>query len=262
MSLRISTLALGIKFGPKLISIGAKLLKSAKAMKLGLAGASLVSYAWLLSWQFAVVILLSLIIHEYGHVRAMKAVGIPTKGFYLIPFFGGAAVPERAFQSRNEEQFVAIAGPIFGLAQAVFFYAIFELTQHPLAAALAAWVALLNLINLLPISPLDGGRILKSITFSMGSWVGNLFIGGALLTATCAMIALKSWALGIIVFLAFLELLWMRHTCAYSYTPNMTFRQSLSCLGLYLLTATGLVLVLYGCASIPEARLALELLQD
>ena len=262
MSLRVSTIALGVKFGPKLASIGAKLLQSAKATKLGLAGASMASYSWLLSWEFALVILLSLVVHEYGHVRAMRAIGIPTKGFYLIPFFGGAAVPERAFQSRNEEQFVAIAGPVFGFAQAVFFYALFEATQHPLAAALAAWVALLNLINLLPISPLDGGRILKSVTFSMGSRAGNFFVGAVLLAASGAMIALKSWALGIIVFLAFLELLWMRHTCAYSYTPNMSFRQSLSCLALYLLTAAGLVLVLYGCARIPEAALALELLRD
>ena len=262
MTVRIAAIALAVKFGPKVLSLGGKLLKSAKVAKLGLAGASAASYAWLWSWEFALVVLVSLVIHEYGHVRAMKLVGIPTKGFYLIPFFGGAAVPERAFQNRMEEQFVAIAGPIFGLAQAVLFYAVYVYSGHPLAAAIAAWVSILNLINLIPISPLDGGRIMKSVAFSIGSVLGSVFLIGAISACAAAMIYLKSWALAVITVIALAELLYLKRSHAFTFMPAMSPLQMVSSLGLYFLTAAGFILVIAACASVPEAQLALELLRD
>lgn len=265
MNSRAATLVLTAAFAPKLIGIGGKLVKSVAAVKAGLAGASVVAYSWMFSWQFAVVLIVSLVIHEYGHVWAMRAVGVPTRGFYLIPFVGGAAVPERAFASRLEEHFVAIAGPVFGLAQAVLLYGLFIATGYPLFGAIAAWVAVLNLFNMIPISPLDGGRIVKSATMSVGSGLGMAVLLTGILAAVVGMIWLKSWILGLIVVFSVFELLFERRTHRFTPDPmrkRMTPGQVAGSLLSYVLVTVALGLIVYGCLSVPEARLALSLLQD
>ena len=77
-----------------LASLGFKLLKSAKMIKVLLAGASLAAYSWFFSMQFALSLLACLVFHEYGHIRAMKYFSMQIKGIYLIPFVGGLAVTD------------------------------------------------------------------------------------------------------------------------------------------------------------------------
>ncbi len=156
------------KMGAKALPLFTKLFKSAKLVKLGLATASFASYAYLLTWQFATAIIVMLFVHESGHVWAMRRKGVRTKGFYFIPFLGGAAVPEESFKSRDTEAYVAIMGPIWGLALSLVVFGYYFINPNPIFAATAGWMAFLNLINLLPINPLDGGRIIKSIILSLG----------------------------------------------------------------------------------------------
>lgn len=164
--------ALLLKVGPKLLSILGKFAKSFKVGKVGLAAASLASYTYLFTWQFAAMVMTFIFIHESGHVWAMKRCGIKTRGFYFIPFFGGAAVPEEQFPSRKSEFFIAIMGPIWGAAPVLLAGMIYLYTANPLFAAASSWMAMVNLFNLLPINPLDGGRILKSMAFSLHSYLG------------------------------------------------------------------------------------------
>lgn len=262
MTVRAAPFVVAFKFGPKLFSVLSKALKSAKATKVGLGAASMASYSWLFTWEFAVVILLTLVVHEFGHVRAMKTVGIPTKGFYLIPFVGGAAVPERAFKSRMEEQFVAIAGPVFGLAQATVLYAIYVITDHPLAATTAAWVSLLNLFNLLPITPLDGGRIVKSITYSIGSIAGTITLAFGIALCVALMALLKSWLMAIILVIAVAEFVYERRSYRFAFVPPMSGRQTLRCFATYAFTCAAFVLLIYGCGGVPDAQLVIEVLRD
>ncbi|MBB3167074.1 site-2 protease family protein [Simiduia aestuariiviva] len=152
--------------------LGLKLLKSAKVIKVALAGASLAAYSWLFSFQFAVSLIVCLVIHEYGHIRAMKYFNIPTKGIYLIPFFGGAALTDGKINTRWQDVVISIMGPVFGLFMSLLCVFLWWLTDNIFFAGLAAFNSLLNLFNLLPILPLDGGHILKSVSFSMNSLVG------------------------------------------------------------------------------------------
>ena len=73
----------GNSFG--LFAMLLKLLQSAKFVKVALAGLTLATYSAIFSFQFALALIGCLVVHEYGHVRAMKHFGIKTKGFYLIP---------------------------------------------------------------------------------------------------------------------------------------------------------------------------------
>lgn len=265
MASHAKAIVLAAAFGPKLIGIGSKLAKSAKALKAGLAGASVIAYSWLFSWQFTAILLASLVIHEYGHVWAMRAVGIPTRGVYLIPFVGGAAVPERAFATRLEELFVALAGPVFGLAQAVLLYLLYVSYGHPLLGAAAGWVAVLNLVNMIPVTPLDGGRIVKCATMSIGSRTGMAMLLFGTTVTLLGMIALRSWMIGIIALFSLFEFLFERRTHRFTpdpYLKRMTPAQTVGGLAAYLLVTAALAMVVHGCMTIPEVALAMSILQD
>lgn len=265
MSSRASPYILAAAFGPKLFAIGSKLFKSVKMVKAGLAGATVASYSLMFSWEFAVIVIFSLVVHEYGHVWAMRAVGIPTKGFYLIPFVGGAAVPERAFASRLEEHFVAIAGPVFGLAQAALIYALFVIYQNPFLGAVAAWIAVLNLFNMIPITPLDGGRIVKCATMSVGPGIGMAVLMTGIFGGVILMFWLKSWILALVVLISLTEFLVERRTHRFTpdpYLKRMTPAQTVFSLASYVVVVVALALITYSCLSIPEARLAMSIFSD
>ena len=155
-----------------LASLGFKLLKSVKVIKVVLAGASVAAYSWLFSFQFALALIACLVFHEYGHIRAMKYFGMKTKGIYLIPFMGGLALSDEKINTRWQDVVISIMGPTFGLLMSIMALIAYWLTGNVFFAGLAAFNALLNLFNLLPILPLDGGHILKSISFSMNSVMG------------------------------------------------------------------------------------------
>jgi len=155
-----------------LFALGFKLFKSAKVVKVALAGASVAGYAWLFTFEFALMLIACLVIHEYGHVRAMQYFGIKTKGIYLIPFVGGLAVSDDKITTRWQDVVISLMGPAFGLITSVLGVVLYYATDMQIFAGVAVLSALLNLFNLLPILPLDGGHVLKSISFSMRSWVG------------------------------------------------------------------------------------------
>lgn len=153
-------------------ALGLKLLKSAKVIKVMMASASLAAYTWLFSFQFALALIACLVIHEYGHVRAMQHFGMKTKGIYLIPFFGGAALTDDKINTRWQDVVISMMGPCFGLFMSLACLLVYGMTGSPFFAGLAVFNAFLNLINLLPILPLDGGHVLKSISFSMNNKLG------------------------------------------------------------------------------------------
>lgn len=155
-----------------LAALGFKLFKSAKVVKVALASASVAGYAWLFTIEFALMLIACLVVHEYGHVRAMKYFGIKTKGIYLIPFVGGLAVSDDKITTRWQDVVISLMGPAFGLFTSVLGVVLYYATEMEIFAGVAVLSALLNLFNLLPILPLDGGHVLKSISFSMRSWIG------------------------------------------------------------------------------------------
>ncbi len=155
-----------------LAGLGLKLLKSAKVIKVLFAAGSLAAYSWLFSIQFAIALVLCLVFHEYGHIKAMKYFGMKTKGIYLIPFVGGLALSDEKINTRWQDIVISIMGPFFGLILSIACLLGYWLTDLEILAGLAVFNALLNLFNLLPILPLDGGHVLKSIAFSIHSKLG------------------------------------------------------------------------------------------
>ncbi|MDO6526423.1 site-2 protease family protein [Motilimonas sp. 1_MG-2023] len=242
-----------------LMSLGFKLFKSAKLIKVALAGASLAAYSWLFSLQFALALLACLVFHEYGHIRAMKYFGMKTKGIYLIPFLGGLALSDEKINTRWQDVVISIMGPFFGLIMSIACLVAYWVTGNIFFAGLAAFNSLLNLFNLLPVLPLDGGHILKSISFSMNTKVG--------LIACLAGAGLGVWVsysfglalLGFLLLIGSIEILleWrMRHQS--HLLPLNRYAQTVS-LVWYVATVAAFVSIIWHLAGTGDAMLGLPL---
>ena len=259
-------LAVFVKLGLKLVTVFTKLLKSAKVVKIGLATASAVSYAYLFTWKFALLIMVMLFVHESGHVWAMKRKGIKTKGFYFIPLIGGAAVPEESFRTRRNESYIAVMGPVWGLLLSTAVLGIYYLTNNSLFAAGAGWIALINLLNLIPVNPLDGGRITKSLVFSLnfksestrkGAILTLNFISAAILVTAGIM---KLWLFFILGCVGLLEIIFELRKP--SDMKKMTSSEMSQSLLSYFVVAALLYGVMYFTQHIPGSHLAMQVITD
>lgn len=112
--------------------------------------------AW--GWKFALGVTLSIYVHEIGHVTALKKFGVPAGAPAFIPGLGAFVRMKQIPISQLENARIGLAGPIWGFMAAMACYAAFQLTGWQSLAAIAKVGAWINLFNLLPIPPLDGGR--------------------------------------------------------------------------------------------------------
>lgn len=241
-------------------SLALKLFKSAKVIKVAFAGASIAAYSWFFSFQFALALIACLVFHEYGHIRAMKYFGMKTKGIYLIPFLGGLAVSDEKINTRWQDVVISIMGPTFGLLMSLICVVLYWLTGEIFFAGLASFNALLNLFNLLPILPLDGGHILKSISFSMHSVIGLIVC----VIAAIAGVLLSYWLglalLGFLLLIGSIEILIEWRTRFNTHLlPLDRYGQIVSSLW-YLLTISGLIAIIFYLADKGEGLLSLPLL--
>jgi Zn-dependent protease len=128
--------------------------------KLGTLGSMLISFGvyWQIwGWQFAAGLLLSIYIHEMGHVAAMSHYGIKASAPMFIPGVG-AFVRGRAYPGApGVDARIGLAGPLWGLGAALLAWGLFALTGAPVLLAVAKFGAFINLFNLLPVWHLDGG---------------------------------------------------------------------------------------------------------
>jgi Zn-dependent protease len=135
---------------------------------------SIAAYALLWGWQFAVGFVLLLFVHELGHVWEAKRQGLPVSAPMFIPFLGALITLKQLPDNAWNEAKVAIAGPIVGGLGAAAVWGAGEALDSDLLVALAFTGFFLNLFNLAPISPLDGGRIVAAIHPAL--WIAGLVI--------------------------------------------------------------------------------------
>jgi len=135
---------------------------------------SIAAYALFWGWQFAVGFVVLLFIHEMGHVLEAKRQGLPVSAPMFIPFLGALITLKQLPDDAWNEAKVAIAGPILGGLGAAVVWGIGEAIDSQLLVALAFTGFFLNLFNLAPISPLDGGRIVAAIHPAL--WIIGLLV--------------------------------------------------------------------------------------
>jgi len=176
------------RIGSALAAIGAVVAKFFAAIKslllllpklklLTTSGTALVSvaaYSLFWGWEFAAGFVVLLFLHEMGHVIALRREGIKATAPMFIPFMGAAIFSKSLGQNALAEARVGLAGPILGSLAAAAVAVVGGLTGSSFLLALAYIGFLINLFNLLPVVPLDGGRAMAA----MAPWMWFIGFGG------------------------------------------------------------------------------------
>jgi Zn-dependent protease len=145
--------------GLALLALKVKFLGTALTMVL-----SVGAYALLFPVWFAVGFVVLIWVHEMGHVVQLRREGIPASAPMFIPLLGAFVAMKQMPKNALAEARVGLAGPVLGSLGALGAWGIYELTQEPLFLGLAYVGFFLNLFNLLPMLPLDGGRAVGALS--------------------------------------------------------------------------------------------------
>ncbi len=136
---------------------------------------SIAAYSVVFGWTFAAGFVALLLVHELGHVIQLRREGLKASAPMFIPFLGAVISARSLGENALAEARVGLAGPILGSVGAAACVLIWHLTGNDIWRALAFTGFFLNLFNLLPVVPLDGGRAMAA----MAPWMW--FLGFAAL---------------------------------------------------------------------------------
>ena len=155
---------LALKFGAKLKALLLLLPK----LKLFTTSASMLvsigAYALIWGWKFAVGFVLLLLVHELGHVIQLRREGVEASAPMFIPFLGAVIAAKSMGDDAAAEARVGLAGPILGSIATLVPLGIWLATGEEFWQALAYVGFFINLLNLLPVLPLDGGRAMAALS--------------------------------------------------------------------------------------------------
>lgn len=171
-----------------------------QSMGLGLLAILAAGYFW--GPLFGIALILSVMLHEFGHVAAYRIAGHADARFRLIPLMGGVAISDQHPASQEKAFFIALMGPGICLAPMVTAFALSGLVWDAApAVADFLWIfgmvtAALNFFNLLPFWPLDGGRCVQLISQSF--WPGST--GPLMAAMAAAMIVAAIWLQSLLLF--------------------------------------------------------------
>lgn len=144
------------------------LLAAGKLGKVALSGGSMLLSVWVYAirfgWAYAAGIVGLLLVHEMGHFIAAKQRGMEVGAPVFIPFVGAWVALKTTDLDPETEAYVGLAGPMLGTAGAFVCYLFAQANGAPFWMALAYTGFILNLFNLIPLTPLDGGRIVAAVS--------------------------------------------------------------------------------------------------
>ncbi len=135
---------------------------------------SIGAYALVFGWQFGVGIVALIFVHEMGHVLILRRYGVKATAPIFIPFLGAFIGMRQLPKDAVMEAYVGLGGPVLGTLGAVAAWGVYQVSHQPLWLALTYLGVLLNLFNLLPVPPLDGGRAVAAIS----RWIWALGLVG------------------------------------------------------------------------------------
>jgi Zn-dependent protease len=166
-------------------------------------------WAWSFGPWLAFALVAGMVAHEAGHVAVMRAFGDRSSAFYFVPFLGGVAIGRMHHAQDWRHAAMVLGGPAAGLASALVAGALGWVLDSHFLLACAAFFAALNLFNLLPIPPLDGGQLAlialrPFMPASVLRHVGTALMGGGFLLALWGNFGLLAWVLGAFTLVALL----------------------------------------------------------
>jgi Zn-dependent protease len=140
----------------------------------GTMAVSIAAYTTIWGFWFAMGFVVLLLVHEMGHVIELRRVGIRASAPMFIPFLGAVVASKSLGENALAEARVGLAGPILGTVGSAACLVIWQATGDDYWRALGYTGFFLNLFNLLPVVPLDGGRAMAA----MSPWMWFLGFAG------------------------------------------------------------------------------------
>ena len=211
---------------------------------------SLLAFAYLLtqfSWQNAVVLALVILWHEYGHLLAYQLTGRTGNRLMLVPFFGGIAVAGAQHRNEFERAFCALMGP--GICAPLTLGA-FALWYYNVAPAYSLWFwaffyfsSVVNLLNLLPIYPLDGGQAMEGFLRSYLPGSITVHLSGFAVASLILLVGMRYYEMA--VFVGLFSFLGLRSLPMRSSLPAMSGFQALAMAIFYVLIVVAHGVVFY-----------------
>jgi Zn-dependent protease len=139
-------------------------------------------------WTWLLWLIPFLLLHELGHWSAMRLFGHRDARIRFIPFLGAATLTTTQFRKLSHEMIVLLAGPVPGIVLGFVLLQVVDFARNPYAFASAITLIAINAVNLLPLHPLDGGRILHALVtagrphvdVALKAIAGALFVAGAI----------------------------------------------------------------------------------
>lgn len=162
-----------------------------------LSAVGLLSFWYLVGWQSGLLLTAVIVLHEAGHAAAMLMAGVGVRGIYLVPFFGGAAVPKTTYRTEGRLGFVALMGPALSLIPTLGLLAMYRANGGAQLREAVEMFAVINAANMLPIFPLDGGLILNALIGSASRKFAMVVAWIGLLTGLGVGIYFQSFLIGI-----------------------------------------------------------------
>ena len=176
------------RVGGGIVALGALIVKFAAQAKallwlvpnvkllatFGTMAVSILAYATIWGWKFGLGFVLLILIHELGHSFQLKREGIKSGFPIFIPFLGAYIGMKEMPKNAAAEARVGLAGPVLGTIGTLVPLALYAATGNDLFRALAFIGFFINLFNLVPVLPLDGGRAMAA--FSPWVWIFGLAV--------------------------------------------------------------------------------------
>lgn len=195
---------------------------------------------------FGLALIAVVVIHEFGHVAAFRVAGHHDASFRLVPLLGGYAISNRPVATQEEDVFITLMGPAICLGPMLLAYGLvpFAASMFPPAVGplitFASICGALNFFNLLPIWPLDGGRLTAAITSVFHDRAP--FYIFAVSTALIGLVAVLSQSLFMLIFVMFgvQHLVQTGGSDGRAPYARMSKRRAWICLGAWLFTAAAL----------------------
>lgn len=168
---KFKALVLLVLFKGKMLLVGLTKASTFSSMLL-----SFGVYWTIFGWPLALGLVISIYIHEMGHVVALMRYGVKATAPMFIPGLGAVVRLRQSLDDPRQNARVGMAGPVWGLAAALGAWVLNLATGLPVFLAIANLGAMINLFNLLPFASLDGGRAFQSMSQSQ-RWLAVLGLG-------------------------------------------------------------------------------------
>ena len=136
--------------------------------------------------QVLFLVVLILFIHEMGHFIAMKVFGYNGVNMFFIPLIGAMVTGEKERVSQSQRAIIVLAGPIPGVLIGCGIIAYAQTIGHTGAAIAGFMFLLINVLNLLPLDPLDGGKLIETLFFSSNEKIKQVFLIASILIMVVA----------------------------------------------------------------------------